>query len=135
MAAAMMSLPSKTPMTRRRAAQQALADISNAAEPAPSSPAAAAACAPASEEPPSTPAADAPASPAPAALVGATPTGLGLSGMLPLSPLPATMAAPSKTPVATPLAGVPADGRVLDALHAAAQVGAPALRCVVRLHS
>lgn len=52
---------------------------------------------------------------------GATPTGLGLSGLLPLSPL-AAMPLHSKTPAVTPSCGaVDQHGKVSSALHAAAQ--------------
>ena len=92
------------------------------AAPAPAAEASADAAAPAAEpsadEPPATPAHS--ASPAPAA-PSATPTGLGLSNLLPQSPLAATL--PAATPAATPLGGAPADGgRVAQALHAAVEV-------------
>ena len=76
----------------------------------------------AGDEPPATPAQSVPASPGPAA-PGATPTGLGLSNLPPMSPLLA-MSLHSKTPAATPLIGVDASNpsKVTSALHAAAQV-------------
>lgn len=71
------------------------------------------------DDPPATPAAP-PASPAQGALA-ATPTGLGLSCLSPLSP-PSALAPLAKTPAATPVAGLPVDSGVAhDALQAAVQ--------------
>ncbi|KAL4430607.1 hypothetical protein ABPG77_005847 [Micractinium sp. CCAP 211/92] len=103
-----------------------------AAEPAPAAESSAEGSRPASparaaEEPPATPASLPPASPAPP-LPSATPTGLGLSNLPPLSPMVATML-PASTPAATPVSGLAAnDGCVSHALHAAVQAlgGAPA---------
>jgi hypothetical protein len=73
------------------------------------------------DAPPATPFQAVPASPAPPVL-GATPTGLGLSSLPPMSPM-AYMPLLSKTPAATPAGGVAADwGGVASALQAAAQV-------------
>lgn len=77
--------------------------------------------APAAEEPPATPASLPPASPA-LLHPGATPTGLGLSNLPPLSPMAAAVL-PAATPAATPISGVAAnDGCVSHALQAAVQV-------------
>jgi hypothetical protein len=93
-------------------------------EPAvPASPAPAAAAEEAAAgEPPATPA-TAPTSPAPP-VPGATPTGLGLSTLLPLSPSPPlAFQVQAATPAATPLAGLHEDhqAKVADALAAAVE--------------
>jgi hypothetical protein len=84
------------------------------------------------DKPPATPSQPKPAHPA-VLLAGATPTGLGLSSLLPLSPLlPAALQA--NTPAATPLGGVEANNaRITSALHAAAQVRSKAC-CTVQLY-
>lgn len=100
----------------RPAAECAPAAESSAEGSRPASPAAAA------EEPPATPAHMLPASPA---LRGpnATPTGLGLSSLPPLSPLSVGVL-PAATPAATPVSGVTAGhAGVSHALQAAVQVG------------
>eukprot|EP00887_Chlorella_sp_A99_P008063 scaffold12.g8063.t1 len=120
-------LAAKMPATRRKTAAKAkqapLADEGAAAAVQPVQharllDAEAVAPAPAAEEPPATPAPSVHASPK-AQVPAATPTGLGLSTLQPISPLSAAPPA-SRTPVVTPLAGVPPAG-VADALHAAAQ--------------
>lgn len=107
--------------------------VQPAAEPAPAAESPAEGSRPASparaaEEPPATPASLPPASPAPP-LPSATPTGLGLSNLPPLSPMVATML-PAATPAATPVSGLAAnDGCVSHALHAAVQVGKLGMCC------
>lgn len=85
------------------------------------------------DAPPGTPVQAVPASPA-APPQGATPTGLGLSSLPPLSPM-AYKPLVSKTPAATPAGGVAADwGGVASALHAAVQVGRCPCAALRRAH-